>query len=91
MESGTVMSVSKKNLLSISIEEDQKMFKVTMSKGWNDIQFEFEEMVDASIFMAMALDNHVPNDGVKIAFTVEKSEIEEETEDAEDVCGTEEG
>ncbi len=67
------------------------MIKVTMSHGWHDIQFKFDEMVDASIFMAMALDNFVPTDEAKMEFKIEKFEIKEETEDAEAVCGTEEG
>ena len=65
------------------------MFKVAMSHGWHSIVFKFEDMYGASNFMKTAMEAISTDYEDKLFFTVEM--IKEETEDAEAVCGTEEG
>lgn len=64
------------------------MFEVKMTHEWRDIKFKFDSMFKAAGFMNVALEGLVDSEG-EIIFTVKK--IKEETEDAETVCGTEEG
>lgn len=67
------------------------MFKVTMRYDWHDgVVFKFDTLASATNFMRDAFANFVPSDeDQKLDFVISK--FKEETEDAEAVCGTEEG
>ena len=60
------------------------MFVVKMTHGWHDVVFKFESMFEAAGFMSVAMENFGPDEENELVFTVQK--MEEETEDAEDVC-----
>lgn len=64
------------------------MFEVTMRHSWHDVVFNFDSMFEAGGFISAALESAVPCED-ELFFTVKK--IKEETENAETVCGTEEG
>ena len=67
------------------------MYKVTMRYDWHDgAVFHFYDLEEASVFMDEALKVFVPQtEDQELVFEVKK--IEEETENAKTVCGTEEG
>ena len=67
------------------------MFKVMMKHDWHDgAELHFENLQYLANFMADAFGAFVPQDDhEELVFIIKK--VKEESEDAEAVCGTEEG